>query len=255
MNSHTRIILGFVVGIIIVLTNAGKPPPSAFQLKTANQQKYFKELINPDTTITIGTGPAGCGKTYLACHAALQTLKKKECSKIILTRPTISVDDEQMGFLPGAIQQKMDPWTRPLFDIMKEMFNPVQIQTMINNEIIEISPLAYMRGRTFKDAYIVADEMQNSSPNQMLMLMTRVGENTKMAITGDLMQSDRIQTSNQPTQKNGLQDLIERLNRTYHNHNHNHNHNHDHAIKHIQLDTEDIQRSNIIAKILYIYKI
>jgi len=251
MNSHLRIILGIIS--IIVLAEAKKPrspPPStAFQLKTANQKKYFNELTNPDTTITIGTGPAGCGKTYLACHAALNTLRQKECSKIILTRPTISVDDEQIGFLPGAVQQKMDPWTRPLFDIMKEMFNPAQIQTMINNEIIEISPLAYMRGRTFKDAYIVADEMQNSSPNQMLMLMTRVGENTKMAITGDLMQSDRIHTSSHP-QKNGLQDLIERLN----DYNHDHDYT-DNAIKHIQLDTEDIQRSNVIAKILYMYRV
>jgi len=245
MKSNLRILLG-IIGFII-LAEAKKPrapPPSnAFQLKTANQHKYFNELTNPDTIITIGTGPAGCGKTYLACHAALHTLKKKECSKIILTRPTISVDNEQMGFLPGAIQQKMDPWTRPLFDIMKEMFNPAQIQTMINNEIIEISPLAYMRGRTFKDAYIVADEMQNSSPNQMLMLMTRVGENTKMAITGDLMQSDIIRLSK--PQKNGLQDLVERLN----------DKNRDDDIKHIQLDTEDIQRSNVIAKILYMYRV
>jgi phosphate starvation-inducible PhoH-like protein len=121
---------------------------------------------------------------------------------------------------------------------------------MLEEGTIEISPLAYMRGRTFKNAYIVADEMQNSSPNQMLMLMTRVGENTQMAITGDLMQSDRIQTSNHP-QKNGLQDLIERLNRNNHN---DHNY-HNHAIKHIKLDTEDIQRSNVIAKILYMYRV
>jgi phosphate starvation-inducible PhoH-like protein len=242
---------------IVILAKKTPPPPvvaAAVIPKTATQKIYIDSLLHPDIPIVVGTGPAGCGKTYMACHAAMQLLKQKQIQKIIITRPMITVDDEQLGFLPGSIQDKMDPWTRPIFDIMKEIFTPPQIQTMINNEIIEISPLAYMRGRTFNNAYIVADEMQNSSPNQMLMLLTRLGQQSKMAITGDTNQSDR-------GDKHGLQDLLERIRTFDANANANANTNNKNKgkkfekIKHVQLTNVDIQRNPIIAEILSMYKI
>jgi len=119
--------------------------------------------------------------------------------KIIVTRPAVSAD-EDLGFLPGTLEEKMAPWTRPIFDVFSGIFLCNEIENMIQEGIIEISPLAYMRGRTFKNAYIIADEMQNATPSQMKMLLTRIGENSKMAVTGDLAQADRLKD-------NGLLDL------------------------------------------------
>ena len=260
-------ILTFIALAVVVVLSKPRPPPygkteiskikipgihtpvSTCTPKTIGQTQYFEYLMNPTAIIVVGTGPAGTGKTHLACHAAMTHLKQKQVQKLVITRPMISVDDEQMGFLPGTIQQKMDPWTRPIFDIMKELFTPKQIQTMIDNEIIEISPLAYMRGRTFKNTYIVADEMQNSSPNQMLMLMTRVGENSKMAITGDTQQSDRMY-------ENGLHDLIQRISaKNNKSKNMKNKEKTESQIQHVELEASDIQRSSVIAEILYMYSI
>lgn len=173
--------------------------------KTENQKKYVELLNDPENSIVAVVGPAGSGKTLFACTTAIQLLQSGKIRKIILTRPMISVEEEEFGFLPGDLVTKMDPWTRPIFDIFKEFYSPLQITEMIQKETIEIAPLAFMRGRTFHESFIIADEMQNSSPNQMLMLSTRIGNGSKMVITGDLQQSDRISGIN------GLGDFLNKF--------------------------------------------
>jgi phosphate starvation-inducible PhoH-like protein len=206
-----------------------------YQPRTQNQKIYVEYLTNPKVSIVGGVGPAGSGKTLFACHAAVSALKSGNVDKIVITRPLISVDEEELGFLPGSITNKMDPWTRPIFDILGEFYSTNQIKSMVENRIVEISPLAYMRGRTFKRSFIIADEMQNSSPNQMLMMLTRIGENSKLVITGDLKQSDRSGI-------NGLLDFTEKLKSSE-----------DSLIKIIELNNVDVQRSLVVSHILDIY--
>jgi len=133
---------------------------------------------------------AGTGKTMLAVQWAIDQLKYGDATKIIVTRPAVSVDEEH-GFLPGDLNEKMAPWTRPIFDVIAENYNAKEIEHMVAEGIIETSPLAYMRGRTFKNAVVIADEMQNTTPSQMKMLLTRLGLGSKMVVTGDLQQADR----------------------------------------------------------------
>ena len=208
----------------------------------SNQIKYNDYLDNNNYTLIVAHGPAGTGKTMFACMKAINMLKKGELNKIIITRPVVPVEEE-IGFLPGNIVKKMDPWTRPIFDVFLEHYSKSDIDNMIHNNIIEISPLAYMRGRTFKNSFIIADEMQNSSPNQMLMLTTRIGENSRMVITGDLKQSDKLNN-------NGLYDLIHKLN-AYHKYNHFADENS--SIKIVEFNSSDIERSKVVSKILEIY--
>jgi len=154
------------------------------------QETYVELLKNPKKYITFAIGPAGTGKTMLAVQWAIKLFKEGVVSKIIVTRPAVSVDEEH-GFLPGDLNAKMAPWTRPIFDVFEEYYHPKEIQEMLEDGVIEISPLAYMRGRTFKNAFIIADEMQNATPSQMKMLLTRIGDNSRMVVTGDLNQADR----------------------------------------------------------------
>ncbi len=207
-----------------------------------NQKKYVEFLENSNTSIIIGTGPAGCGKTLFACSAAVQALRNGHVDRIVMTRPLISVDDEEIGFLPGSLVQKMDPWTRPIFDVLGEFYSKIQIHSMIQNGVVEISPLAYMRGRTFKRAFVIADEMQNSSPNQMLMMLTRIGDNSKLVITGDVIQSDR-------TGINGLGDLIHKIHRAKIRNASNYD-----SIQTVHLNNQDVYRSNVVKQILDIYQ-
>ena len=151
--------------------------------KTAGQCKYMIAL-NSGKPIIVGTGPAGSGKTMLACHVAAEHIRKQPRGKVVLTRPIVAAD-EDMGYLPGDMNQKMEPWTRPMYDIFEQYFTHNQM-----DRYISIEPLGYMRGRTFNHTLIIADEMQNSTPNQMLMLLTRVGPGTRLIVTGDLEQSD-----------------------------------------------------------------
>lgn len=202
--------------------------------RTLNQQKYVDSLNTNDLVFCLG--PAGTGKTLFACNEAMKQLQNGNIDRVVITRPIVAVEDEQLGFLPGNINKKMDPWTRPIFDIFSEYYSLTEITRMMKDNIIEISPLAYMRGRTFKNSFIIADEMQNSSPNQMLMLTTRIGENTKMVVTGDLKQSDK-------SMYNGLSDFIEKFS-TYQNKC---------SISLIQLTTDDVERSEIVKTILDIY--
>jgi len=230
--------------IVFIFSADGKkatiktPIKSHIVPKTNNQFQYNQLLSNDHLAIVVGTGPAGCGKTLFACNEAIRRLKSGSIEKIVITRPIISVDDEQLGFLPGSMNQKMDPWTRPIFDIFTEYFNKQQMKTMVDNNIIEIVPLAYMRGRTFKNSFIIADEMQNSSPNQMLMLLTRIGEDSKLAITGDLKQTDR-------PGNNGLGDFLEKLKKSVKMQKH---------VAFIEMKSEDIQRNEILAEIIELYK-
>ena len=171
--------------------------------RNKNQESYVLKLLDETKDIVFGLGPAGTGKTLLAVQVAVKMFKEGQVDKIIVTRPAVSVD-EDLGFLPGTLEEKMAPWTRPIFDVLKEYFNAAEITGMIQEGIIEISPLAYMRGRTFKNSFILADEMQNATPNQMKMLLTRLGEGSMMAVTGDLNQADRLKD-------NGLIDFTKRL--------------------------------------------
>ena len=160
--------------------------------RNINQETYMLKLLDREKDIIFGRGPAGTGKTLIAVQVAVKLFKEGLVDKIIVTRPAVSVD-EDLGFLPGTLEQKMAPWTRPIFDVLREYFNAREISGMIDEGIIEISPLAYMRGRTFKKSFILADEMQNATQSQMKMLLTRIGMGSRMAVTGDLAQADRIQ--------------------------------------------------------------
>ena len=138
-------------------------------------QKRYIDLLYSTIPIVIGTGPAGTGKTLLACHAGSKALISGRVQKLILTRPAVSVD-EQHGFLPGTVEKKMDPWTRPMFDVLNKYMSAKKVNEYVYDHKIEICPLAYMRGRTFDNAWIIGDEMQNSTPSQMKMLLTRIGK-------------------------------------------------------------------------------
>ena len=166
------------------------------------QETYVEELL--DKRVVFAVGPAGTGKTLLAVLRAIKSLREGEITKIILTRPAVSVD-EKHGFLPGDLNAKMEPWTRPIFDVFEEYYGLVETKRMLEDGTIEIAPLGFMRGRTFKNAYVIADEMQNATPDQMKMLLTRIGEGCSMVITGDLKQHDR------GFDKNGLKDFLEKF--------------------------------------------
>jgi phosphate starvation-inducible PhoH-like protein len=200
-----------------------------------DHQKDYNRVLYGMKPMVFAIGPAGTGKTMLACYAAIQGLNDDSYKKIILTRPAVSVE-EDIGYLPGTLEEKMDPWTRPIMDIFAEFYDQSQIASMIKDKIIEICPLAYMRGRTFKNAFIIADEMQNSTSNQMKMLLTRMGDNSKMVITGDLMQHDRKYDDN------GLRDIYERIKDKIYK-----------RIECVTFEHGDIERSEIVKDILEIY--
>ena len=166
---------------------------------------------------------------------AVKLFKEGVVDKIVVTRPAVSVD-EDLGFLPGTLEQKMAPWTRPVFDVLREYFTAKEIENMINEGVVEISPLAYMRGRTFKRAFIIADEMQNSTVSQMKMLLTRLGDGSKMAVTGDLNQADRMSD-------NGLIDFIENLRK----------HPSASRLAYVTFSHSDIERHEAVKEVLQVY--
>ncbi|MGM9642212.1 MAG: PhoH family protein [Eubacteriales bacterium] len=167
----------------ICVTAKGKP----IKPKTVGQQKYIEAIRN--NTVILGTGPAGTGKTFLAVAMAVKALREKKVSRIILTRPAIEAG-EKLGYLPGDLQSKIDPYLRPLYDALFEMMGPENYQRNVEKQIIEVAPLAYMRGRTLEDAFIILDEAQNATFEQMKMFLTRLGNNSKAVVTGDLTQTD-----------------------------------------------------------------
>lgn len=203
--------------------------------KSINQEKYILGLLDEKQDIVIAYGPAGTGKTYLAMQAAIKQLRQGNIERIVLTRPAVGVEDEKHGFLPGTLEEKMAPWTRPLLDVMREYYSTQDITRMLENQVVEIAPLAFMRGRTFKNSWIVGDEMQNATPGQMKMLLTRIGEGSKIVITGDIEQTDKRKKDN------GLIDLCERLDNPVG------------GITTCKLDCRDIQRHRIIESVLGMY--
>jgi phosphate starvation-inducible PhoH-like protein len=203
--------------------------------RNRHQENYILKLLDDSKSIVFAIGPAGTGKTMLAVLAAVKKFKEGSIDKIIVTRPAVSVD-EDLGFLPGTLEEKMAPWTRPVFDVLREYFDARQITGMIEEGIIEIAPLAYMRGRTFKDAYIIADEMQNATPNQMKMLLTRLGENSEMVVTGDLAQADRIKD-------NGLLDFINQFE----------SHGRNKHLDVVRFEQGDIERHDAVKEVLRVY--
>ena len=188
---------------VVEFTNFKKQNQVTILPRNKNQEQYTLKLLDQKKDIVFGVGPAGTGKTLLAVQVAVKMFKEGVVDKIIVTRPAVSVD-EDLGFLPGTLEQKMAPWTRPIFDVLRDYFHAKEISDMIDEGIIEIAPLAYMRGRTFKQCFILADEMQNATENQMKMLLTRLGEGSRMAVTGDLAQADRIKD-------NGLIRFVQKL--------------------------------------------
>ena len=204
--------------------------------KNLSQENYLLKLNNPQTMITFAIGPAGTGKTMLAVQWAIQQLNWGDITKIIITRPAVSVDEEH-GFLPGDLNQKMEPWTKPIMDVFAENYSAREIEHMIREGVIEISPLAYMRGRTFKDSIVIADEMQNATPSQMKMLLTRLGQGSQMVVTGDLQQADR-------PSNNGLLEFLGLYN-DFDNHRY---------VEVCHFTVGDIERHDAVKEILAIYK-
>ena len=220
------------------LINFHKPRNTRIELipRSRGQERLVMHLLDESVSIVVASGPAGTGKTYLAMLAAIRALRNGDCDRIVLTRPAVGVEDERHGFLPGDLVSKMEPWTRPLLDVMREHYHTRDIVSMIQDQVVEIAPLAFMRGRTFKRSWVIADEMQNATPAQIKMLLTRIGEGTKIIVTGDVEQADRARPDN------GLLDLTQRL------------HRHDIAgISVCNLSMRDVQRHNLIEPVLDLY--
>ncbi len=176
-------LLGTLERDVICLTTRGKP----IKPKTVGQKKYV-ELIRKNSVV-VGVGPAGTGKTFLAVAMAVEALRNKTVSRIVLTRPAVEAG-EKLGFLPGDLQSKIDPYLRPLYDALYELLGAENFARQMERNVIEIAPLAYMRGRTLDDSFIILDEAQNTTPEQMKMLLTRIGQNSKAVVNGDLSQTD-----------------------------------------------------------------
>lgn len=203
--------------------------------KTINQQIYQNLLDNENENLVIVTGPPGSGKTLMACTSAINHLKNGKIEKIIITRPTVSID-ENIGFLPGSIETKMQPWTRPIFDIFEKYYTKTQIKNMINIGQIEICPLGFMQGRTFDYCFVIGDEMEHSTIEQMYLFLTRLGLKSRMVITGDLKQ-------NKKCVNNGLHDLICKFKMNHKMNN----------INLVELDGDDVQRSVLVSQIVKMY--
>jgi len=203
--------------------------------KNDSQYKYVNILKNKDKKIVVVTGPAGTGKTMFATEQGIKYFLNGGCEKLIFTRPSVSVD-EDLGFLPGTVEEKMAPWVRPIYDILYNFITPKELTALIEEKKIEISPLGHMRGRTFKNCWIIADEMQNSTINQMKMLLTRIGENSRIVITGDLDQHDNGRRGN------GLDDFLNKFKGKRSS-----------SITSIEFDSKDIQREEVVKEVLDIY--
>ena len=205
--------------------------------KNESQEKFCQLLKTKTKKIVIVNGPAGTGKTMLATEHGIRFFLTDTYEKLIFTRPSVSVD-EDLGFLPGTLEEKMAPWVRPIYDVLYNFLTPKEVQQLMEEKIIEIAPLGYMRGRTFKNAWIVADEMQNATVSQMKMLLTRLGENSRLVVTGDLQQYDRT------FENNGLDDFLRRLKRRG---------GESESIVSFEFEKTDIQREPVVKEVLDIY--
>ena len=212
-----------------IISSKGK----SIRPKTVNQKKYVDAI--DENTIVFGIGPAGTGKTYLAMAKAVQALQRKEISRIILTRPAVEAG-ERLGFLPGTLTDKIDPYLRPLFDALHEMMDPEMVPKLMATGTIEVAPLAFMRGRTLNDSFIILDEAQNTTPEQMKMFLTRLGFNSKMVVTGDVTQIDL------PNGNSGLKVATNILTKVD-------------DMKFCVLDSSDVVRHSLVSKIVDAYAI
>ena len=203
--------------------------------KTRSQEIYISMLRSKAKKIVIATGPAGTGKTMFATEFGIRNFLLGKYEKLIFARPSVSVD-EDLGYLPGTMEEKMAPWIRPIYDILYQFMSPKEVTDLLEEKIIEIAPLGFMRGRTFKNCWIVADEMQNATVSQMKMLLTRLGENSKLVITGDLDQHDR------GNEQNGLDDFMNKFKGRRSD-----------SIGSFEFARSDIQREEVVKEILDIY--
>ncbi len=203
--------------------------------KNASQARYMSALEKPHNKIIIATGPAGTGKTLIGTEYGIREFLLGNYEKLIFTRPAVSAD-EDLGYLPGTLEDKMAPWVRPIYDILYKFISPTEVTAMLTEKTIEIAPMAYMRGRTFKNTWIVADECQNTNVNQFKMLLTRLGENSRMVITGDLDQHDRHD------EINGLADFLDKFKGCRSS-----------SISSIEFNKDDIEREEVIKEVLDIY--
>ena len=215
-----------VTNILIGRTFTGKP----IYAKTLGQNRFIEALKNAECVIA--SGPAGTGKTYLSVVYAVSLLKKGDIKKIILTRPVVEAG-ENLGFLPGDLKEKIDPYLRPLYDALNDVLGNEAVDKMIEKDIIEIAPLAYMRGRTFNDAFVILDEAQNTTRMQMLMFLTRMGFQSRLVVTGDVTQVDLKQSSGLAHAKKVLKDI--------------------HEIQFVELSKMDIVRHPLVQKIIESY--
>lgn len=203
--------------------------------KNKSQEIYTSLLKNRNKKIVVANGPAGTGKTLFATEYGIKYFMTDSYEKLIFTRPSVSVD-EDLGYLPGSLEEKMAPWVRPIYDILYQFLSVKEVTQLIEEKIIEIAPLGFMRGRTFKNAWIVADEMQNSTMSQMKMLLTRMGENSRLVITGDLDQHDK------QDEINGLEDFLRRFKGKRSS-----------SISSFEFEKDDIQRETVVKEVLDIY--
>lgn len=203
--------------------------------KNDSQTRYSQLLRNKAKKIVVANGPAGTGKTLFATEYGIRNFFTHQYEKIVFTRPSVSVD-EDLGYLPGTLEEKMAPWVRPIYDILYRFLSSKEVTYLMEEKIIEIAPLGYMRGRTFEKTWIVADEMQNCTVSQMKMLLTRLGQNSKLVITGDLDQHDNV------SEINGLEDFLERMKGRRSS-----------SISSFEFDKEDIQREKVVKEVLDIY--
>ena len=213
-----------------------------YELKHPRQIKYQSYIESNNFPIVIATGLPGTGKTMIGCQTAIKLFKEGKYKKIIITRPTITVE-EDLGYLPGTLQDKMYPFLIPIYDYFLDHFSKDEITSLINNNKLEVSPLAYMRGRTFRDSIVIADESQNISINQLKMLLTRIGFNSKLIITGDLMQSDIYGL-------NGLKHFTELLFKKYPEYYKMFSD----GFAYVNLDESCIERHEMINKIISLYE-
>jgi len=234
---------------LLVETSMNNLPDCLAKSKNERQEEYIKSLKNSEKKIIFATGPAGTGKTMIACNYGLYYLLTGAYEKMIFTRPLISVDEE-IGFLPGTMEEKMAPWVRPMMDVLGQMITQKEIQLLMDEKIVEIVPLGFMRGRTFTNTWIVADEMQNSTVNQMKMLATRLGKGSRMIVTGDLEQCDLpppkfvdYRNNRLLHVENGLSDFLQRMSKS----------GCPPRIAEYKFEVEDVQREEVVKDVLNIY--
>ena len=236
LNSLLRVVLADPEATLRRLVESGKQRSFGKKViapKTLNQRRYMDAIDHND--LVFGIGPAGTGKTYLAVAMAVAALLSKRVSRIILTRPAVEAG-ERLGFLPGTLQEKVDPYLRPLYDALYEMVDAEKIEKLLERNTIEVAPLAFMRGRTLSDAFIIMDEAQNTTPEQMKMILTRQGFNSKMVVTGDITQIDL-----HSGQRSGLVEVIDVLRGID-------------GISFVTFDDHDVVRHNLVQKIVRAYE-